>query len=60
MSIKTFIQGVREVIKDKSIPIVIGIDSTAGTRCLEQYENDEKGKSTGFGSAKRLMPCMKW
>lgn len=50
----TFIKKVRDnKIKDPSIPIIIGLDSTAPTRCMDQYVNDEKGKATGHGWERR-------
>lgn len=52
--IETFIKRIRdERLKDPSKPLVVGLDSTAGTRCREQYTNDEKGKDTGYGFMKR-------
>ena len=48
-----WIKATREVIKDKSIPLVIVDDSFPVSRCEEQNKNDEGGKDTGYGSMKK-------
>jgi len=48
-----WMKATREVVKDKSIPLVIMDDSFAVSRCLEQGESDEKGKALGYGSMKK-------
>ena len=48
-----WIKACREVITDKSIPLVIVDDSFAVSRSNEQAENDEKGKDTGWGAKKK-------
>jgi RecA/RadA recombinase len=53
INITNFITNVRSSLPDSSIPIVVGIDSLAATRCAEQYANDEKEKNTGYGNMKR-------
>ena len=48
-----WIKATREVIKDKSVPVVIVDDSFAVSRCAEQGESDEKGKALGYGAMKK-------
>lgn len=45
-----FIKRTRDtMIKDINIPIVVGLDSTAPTRCAYQYKNDIAEKESGHG-----------
>jgi len=48
-----WIKACRDVITDKTIPLVIVDDSFPVSRSIEQGENDAKGKDTGYGAMKK-------